>query len=171
MTHPGSLWHCQELHTGLKDECLYPAWQTCLFLQLHFNKMPVGVSIVKRGSSLCLKKILVNRNNEEYSWLRYELHKNCTIFYPLTLLGTKYILRRLLGMSYLTEMLVNLCRVFRLWCFMEYIPETSVLVFEEKVQLIWHPQNPPTLQLNKRTESLPKVLNVHVYPLPLYNLK
>lgn len=49
---------------------------------------------------------------------------------------------------------------------MEYIPEPSVLVFREKIQLKHHPQDPPTLQPKKRTESLPKVLGVLVYSLP-----
>lgn len=54
---------------------------------------------------------------------------------------------------------------------MEYIPEPSVLVCGEKVQLICHPRDSPTLQLKKRIESLPKMLGDLVYPLPLYNLK
>lgn len=52
---------------------------------------------------------------------------------------------------------------------MEYIQEPFVLVFGEKVQLICHPQDPPTLQLKKKLLS--KVLVVLVYLLPLYNLK
>lgn len=37
--------------------------------------------------------------------------------YPLTVLGTKQILRRMLEMSYLTETLVSLCRVFQVMMF------------------------------------------------------
>lgn len=112
--------------------------------------MPVAVFIVKWQTSL---NDFVWKNLSEYSWLRFELHNNWTIFYALTLLGIKYILRRILEMSYLTETLVNLCRVFR-WCFMEYIPEPSVLVFGEKVQFICHPHDPPAIQLKRRTEEL-----------------
>lgn len=130
--------------------------------------MLVVISIVKRGTSL-----------NDFVWKKsqwIEIMKNIHGWgWSLIITEQFFILWHFLVLNTYSEGCwefdwdVNLCRVFRWWCFMEYIPEPSVLVLGQKVQLICHPQDAPTLQLKKRIKALPEMLGALAYPLPLYN--